>query len=60
MGQENPKAIFFAGLHPITPERFLQMQKTQAEIAEKMRLKQPLVPERRVASAMPAPEHASE
>jgi predicted Zn-dependent protease len=49
MAQENPKSITFAGLHPTAPERFLLMQKTQAEIAEKMRLKQPLVPERKVA-----------
>lgn len=47
MAQENPKHIFFAGLHPTSPERFLQMQKTSAEISEKIRLKQPLVPERK-------------
>ncbi|HZS63802.1 MAG TPA: M48 family metallopeptidase [Xanthobacteraceae bacterium] len=53
MAQENPKEIFFAGLHPTSPERFLQMQKTYAEIDEKVRLHQPLVPEKRVVVAEP-------
>lgn len=56
MAQENPKSITFAGLHPTAPERFLLMQKTQAEIAEKMRLKQPLIPERKASvTAQAAP-----
>jgi len=56
MAQENPKEIFFAGLHPTSPERFLQMQKTHAEIAEKIRLKQPLIPERKPVVVTQAPE----
>lgn len=45
MAQENPKNIFYAGLHPTSPERFLLMQKTGQEIAEKKRRGDPLVPE---------------
>lgn len=60
MAQENPKHIFFAGLHPTSPERFLQMQKTYAEIGEKIRLKQPLVPERRAVAVMEAPAREAE
>jgi hypothetical protein len=55
MAQENPKEIAFAGLHPTSPERFLQMQKTYAEIREKSRLKQALVPERKAVVATQAP-----
>lgn len=47
MAQENPQNIFFADTHPTSPERIVQMRKTYAEIAERIRLKQPLVPERK-------------
>ncbi len=45
LAQENPQQIFFAGLHPTSPERFLLMQQANAEIANKRRLKMPLRPE---------------
>lgn len=60
MGQENPKNIFFAGTHPTSPERSLQMQKTFAEISEKIRLKQPLVPESKTVAVMEAPARDAE
>lgn len=55
MAQENPKVIFFAGLHPTSPERFLQMDKTYAEIGEKIRLRQPLVPEQKPVAVTQVP-----
>jgi Zn-dependent protease with chaperone function len=42
---ENPRQIFYAGLHPTTPERVILLQKTAQEIAEKRRRNLPLVPE---------------
>jgi predicted Zn-dependent protease len=45
MAQENPKQIFFAGLHPTSPERFVQMQKTLAELNGKRQRNLPLNPE---------------
>jgi hypothetical protein len=55
MAQENPQNIFLGGTHPTSPERILRMQKTRAEINEKMRLKQPLVPERKPLIVTQAP-----
>ncbi len=55
MAQENPKQIFFAGLHPTSPERFLQMQKTYAEIGEKRQRNLPLIPERKPVVVTQAP-----
>jgi predicted Zn-dependent protease len=46
LAQENPKQVAYAGLHPTTPERFVQMQKTVAEISDKKRRNAALVPER--------------
>lgn len=43
--QESPKSMVYAGLHPAAPERFLLMQKTKEEIAEKKRRNAPLDPE---------------
>jgi len=43
--QENPKEMVYAGLHPTSPERFVQMQKTGEEISRKRQLNQPLTPE---------------
>lgn len=54
MAQENPKNIFYAGLHPTSPERILLMQKTSQEIAEKKRRGAPLVPEPRLATTTAA------
>jgi hypothetical protein len=45
MAQENPKEMVYAGLHPTSPERFVQMQKTTEEIVRKRQLNQPLSPE---------------
>jgi hypothetical protein len=45
LAQESPRSIAYAGLHPTTPERFLQMRKTIDEIATKRRTNRPLNPE---------------
>lgn len=45
LGQANPDSIRLARTHPTTPERFLQMRKVAAEIADKQRRHLPLVPE---------------
>ncbi len=42
---ENPDSIRISGDHPVTPVRFVQMQKTAAEIADKQRRDEPLIPE---------------
>jgi Zn-dependent protease with chaperone function len=42
---ESPQSIRVAVTHPITPARFVQMQKVAAEIADKKRRHLPLVPE---------------
>jgi hypothetical protein len=56
LAQENPKQVVYAGLHPTTPERFVQMQKTVAEISDKKRRNAALVPERRQAPVQTAAE----
>jgi beta-barrel assembly-enhancing protease len=45
LAQESPKQIFFAGLHPTSPERFLLIQRTNDEVAQKRRANLPLRPE---------------
>ena len=45
LAQEDPKQMTYAGLHPTSPERFVQMQKTTDEILRKRQLNQPLTPE---------------
>src|SRR5262245_14398096 len=47
LAQENPRQIFYAGMHPTTPERVVLLQKTAQEIAEKRRHNQPLDPEQK-------------
>jgi len=42
---EQPDSIRIATTHPITPVRFVQMQKVAAEITDKQRRKAPLMPE---------------
>lgn len=54
LAQENPKQIFYAGLHPTSPERFLLMQKANEEIAEKKKRRAPLVPEAKPVAAATA------
>jgi hypothetical protein len=46
------QTIFESGrTHPVTPVRFVQMQKVIAEIAEKQRRNAPLVPELKAVQA---------
>jgi Zn-dependent protease with chaperone function len=52
---ESPNSIRLATTHPISPARFVQMQKVIAEIAEKKRLGLPLVPNIKTAPATPQP-----
>jgi hypothetical protein len=51
MALEHPDAIRIGRTHPITPARFVQMQKVAAEIADKERRHLPLVPELRQVQA---------
>ena len=48
---ESPDAIRTARTHPVTPVRFVQMQKVAAEIADKQRRNAPLMPELRTVEA---------
>lgn len=50
MAQEDPKSLVYAGVHPTSPERFVQMEKTTEEIAAKRRRGLPLVPETRTSA----------
>lgn len=59
LAQENPKQIFYAGLHPTSPERFLLMQKTNEEIADKKKRRAPLIPEPKPAATEATPVAAS-
>jgi len=45
LSMENPDSIRIAVTHPITPVRFVQMQRVAAEIADKQRRNLPLNPE---------------
>jgi len=53
---ESPDSIRIATDHPVTPVRFVQMQKAATEIAEKQRRGQPLVPELKLAETGAEPE----
>lgn len=59
LAQENPKQIFYAGQHPTSPERFLLIQRTTAEIAEKRRKRWPLVPEKKTEQPAIVPDNSS-
>jgi Zn-dependent protease with chaperone function len=48
---ESPDSIRLATTHPVTPVRFVQIQKVVAEIADKQRRNEPLIPELRVTAA---------
>jgi len=50
---ESPSSIRLATTHPISPARFVQMQKVIAEIADKKRRGLPLVPNLKVAPGEP-------
>jgi len=45
LSMEDPDSIRIAVTHPVTPVRFVQMQKVAAEIADKQRRNEPLIPE---------------
>jgi predicted Zn-dependent protease len=51
LAMESPDNIRIATTHPITPVRFVQMQKVAAEIAEKRRNGLPLKPELKATEA---------
>jgi len=51
---ENPDSIRNDTTHPVTPARFVQMQKVAAEIGDKQRRNEPLIPEHKV-DREPAP-----
>lgn len=54
---ESPDSLRTAKTHPTTPVRFVQMQKTIAEIADKQRRHLPLEPDlKQIAAAPPAPD----
>jgi hypothetical protein len=55
---ESPDAIRIAKTYPVTPVRFVQMQKVAAEIADKQRHNAPLVPELTAPQAEPIPTEA--
>lgn len=48
---ESPDSIRIAVTHPITPVRFVQIQKVAAEIADKQRRNAPLIPELNIIEA---------
>ena len=50
VAQENPAQLAYGGSHPTSPERFLLIQKTAAEIADKKRRNAPLSPEAKPAT----------
>jgi beta-barrel assembly-enhancing protease len=55
LGQASPDSIRLATTHPTTPERFLQMRKVAAEIADKQRRHLPLTPELKFAGVRQEP-----
>ena len=55
LSMENPDSIRVAVTHPITPVRFVQMQKVAAEIADKQRRNLPLTPELTYVEAVTEP-----
>jgi Zn-dependent protease with chaperone function len=57
---ESPESMRIAATHPTTPQRFVFMQKTIAEIAEKQRRHLPLVPELKITQAQSDPQTAPE
>lgn len=56
MSLEAPNAITMASTHPISPVRFVQIQKTAGEIADKRRRNLPLVPEVKMLSVKTEPD----
>jgi hypothetical protein len=55
MSLEDPSSLRITQYHPITPVRFVQMQKVAAEIADKQARNVPLVPELRLSQVDAAP-----
>jgi predicted Zn-dependent protease len=60
MALENPNSIRLATTHPTSPERFVLMRQTIAEIEDKRRRHLPLVPELKPSAIETAPEAARE
>jgi beta-barrel assembly-enhancing protease len=60
LSMENPDSIRIAATHPITPARFVQIQKVAAEIADKQRRNVPLVPELKFNEGDTAPATPSD
>jgi beta-barrel assembly-enhancing protease len=58
LSMENPDSIRIAATHPVTPVRFIQMQKVAAEIADKQRRNLPLIPELKFIQADAEPAMA--
>lgn len=56
LSRESPDNMRIAADHPISPARFVQMQKVAAEIADKRRRELPLIPELKSVDADAAPE----
>ena len=54
MARESPDNIRANKTHPATPVRFVQMQKTIAEIEDKKRRNLPLEPDVKLTAAEPA------
>jgi hypothetical protein len=59
LAMENPDSNRITVTHPITPVRFVQMQKVAAEIADKQRRNLPLVPELKLSQAGTEPTTAA-
>jgi predicted Zn-dependent protease len=59
MSLETPDSIRIGRDHPITPVRFVQMQKAAAEIADKQRHHAPLIPEFKVIQTETEPAMSS-
>ena len=59
MSLETPDSIRIGRDHPITPVRFVQMQKAAAEIADKQRHHAPLIPELKVIQTETEPAMSS-
>ncbi len=55
MALESPDSICVARTHPTSPERFVLMQQTIAEIKDKQRRHLPLVPEIRPSAMQSEP-----
>ena len=60
LARESPDSSRLAKTHPTSPERFILMRQTIAEIADKERRNLPLVPELKTTQAESQPAPARE